>query len=473
MQNKRFLKDISASGIQVVATQAANLIIFYLISKYISKEEFGFYNWATATSTTIITILSLGMDLVYVKRVASGFKEKITIELHFFHTLFTGIALITLSILLIMFFPNLLSGKSLFLLILISQVSFAVSNSVKLAINGLEKYTYLAYIAILVSTIKLILILILFFIGQFTIFKIIYAFTLTYLIEFLYSIFFIKKTHIGRIKPKLIIDEYKELIKESLPQLGTVILSTSSVRLDLIMMGLLATAIKTAEYSFALKIVQISQIPLLIISSILLTRFSKIFNSDKPLDLSTSNQLDEFLKIEMIIGILIPLATVSIWSEFFDTITDNKYGAVNALTYQIMVIGIPFHYATNFLWSMAFAQGQLKQILLITIISTSINVLSNLLLIYFWGGEGAALSDLISSIISFMLYLKITKQQTYRFKIKTPLIALFNGVLSTLVSMQFNLHYSLKLAVATSIFLILSYCTKQLSIKSLSTIKSL
>lgn len=83
-EGKRFFKDISASAVQIGVTQVANLLIFYLISKYISKEDFGFYNWSMAVSSTIITVLSLGMDLVYVKRIASGFKEKLRFRSTFF-----------------------------------------------------------------------------------------------------------------------------------------------------------------------------------------------------------------------------------------------------------------------------------------------------------------------------------------------------------------------------------------------------
>lgn len=472
-EGRRFFKDISASAIQIGVTQVANLLIFYLISKYISKEDFGFYNWSMAVSSTIITVLSLGMDLVYVKRIASGFKEKITISLHFFHTLVTSGVLIVAIGFVTLFFPSLFNFNTLFLLVLVNQSIFTIGNSIKFCLNGLEKYNKLALIAIFTNLLRVSLILTLFFLNYFTIYFIIAAFIASYLIEFIISYFIARKVLNYFVIPKMYFAEYKGLVKESFPQLGTVIISTSSVRIDLILMGLLTTSVKTGEYSFALKIVQLSQIPLLILSPILLTRFSKIFKDGNNITIETPQVLDNFLKIEMVIGILIPLGTVVIWSDFFDSITNNKYGAVNSLTYQIMVIGIPFHYAMNFLWSMAFSQGQLKQILLITIIIFSINFTSNLLFIYWFGGEGAALSDLLTSVVAFALYFKITKQEMYRFKVATPMMALLNGTLSALIALQINLHYSLKLIIAMSIFLTLSYLTKQLSIKSLFSIKNL
>ena len=87
IKNKKILIDISGNTIQVIATQFFGLLIFYFISKYLSKEEFGEYNWSIALGFTIISIASLGLDLVYVKRIASGYDRVQTTGIHFFHSI--------------------------------------------------------------------------------------------------------------------------------------------------------------------------------------------------------------------------------------------------------------------------------------------------------------------------------------------------------------------------------------------------
>ncbi len=72
IKNKKILIDISGNTIQVVATQFFGLLIFYFTSKYLSKNEFGDLNWSTALASTVIALASLGLDLVFVKRVAQG-----------------------------------------------------------------------------------------------------------------------------------------------------------------------------------------------------------------------------------------------------------------------------------------------------------------------------------------------------------------------------------------------------------------
>lgn len=470
MSQKKFIRDISASTIQIGVTQVANLLIFYLISKYISKEEFGFYNWAVALSSTIITVLSFGMDLVYVKRVASEYKPLETINLHFFHTLFSGIILIICALIISSFLPHLFQSNLLFLLILINQVCFSIANSIKLCINGHERYNYLAYIAVSANVLKISLILLLFFTHNFSLQFIIYSFIFSYLTEFLMSYYLANKIVQERIKPKVILSGYKELITESLPQLGTVLFDSALARIDWILMGILATAVKTAEYSFTFKIFEISKLPYLILAPILLTRFSKLFKKDGDFKPEDGNKLDDFFKLEMFIAILIPVMAITIWSDFFDWITDNKYGRVNELTYQLLAVCIPLHYATNFLWTMAFTQGQLKKIFLITAISSSLNICLNFVLIPVFGAEGAALSFLVSTIIQIILYQKMTLQDKYRFKQSVLLTSITIGIIAILSTRWLEIHTVFKLIFSVLIYILLSIFTGLFNIKTLKSI---
>ena len=91
IKNKKILIDISGNTIQVIATQFFGLLIFYFTSKYLSKEEFGDLNWSTALASTVIALASLGLDLVFVKRVAQGLNISIISGIHFFHTLLSGL----------------------------------------------------------------------------------------------------------------------------------------------------------------------------------------------------------------------------------------------------------------------------------------------------------------------------------------------------------------------------------------------
>jgi len=466
MESKKFLRDVSASGIQVVVTQVANLIIFYLISKYISKEEFGFYNWSVALCSTIITVMSLGMDLVYVKRVASDIKTETTISLHLFHTLLSTAILIASGTVILTIFPDLLEFHILFLLVLINQSIFSITNSIKLCLNGYEKYNQLAKLSIIISITKVGSIISLFLFKKFTIEFIILAFIANYIIEFVISYYLTNSVLNYFIRPRLYFREYKLLIIESFPQLGTVLFDSALARLDWILMGIIATSVKTAEYTFAFKIFEISKMPYLVIAPILLTRFSKLFKNNKILNENEKINLDNLFKVEIFVAVLIPIIAIAVWPDLFDLITDGKYGTTTALTYIILALCIPMHYSTNFLWTMAFTQGQLKMIFVVTIITSSLNILLNLSLIPFFNSEGAAISFLISTIIQVILYHQYTHQHNYTFKVSFLIIGIIFGIISICMIYWLPIHWALKGIVVLIIYLLLTIISKFISLKT-------
>jgi O-antigen/teichoic acid export membrane protein len=230
-------------------------------------------------------------------------------------------------------------------------------------------------------------------------------------------------------------------------------------------MGVIATSVKTAEYAFSFKIFEVSKMPYLIIAPILLTRFSKLFKDNRAIADKEKNRVDNLFKTEMFIAMLIPIIAVVIWTDFFDLITDNKYGKVNQLTYIILSICIPLHYATNFLWTMAFTQGQLKQIFWITAITSALNIVLNFLFIPLIGAEGAALSFLISTILQVILYNKITRQDRYQFRMEILLLAIFVGIFSVALVYWLNSHFILKAVIVTGIYFILARLSNLMSFK--------
>ena len=120
IKNKKILIDISGNTIQVIATQFFGLLIFYFTSKYLSKEEFGEYNWSIALGFTIISIASLGLDLVYVKRIASGYDRVQTTGLHFFHSIVVSLLFLAIVFLSLKLFPDFKSKHPFFLIVFLN-----------------------------------------------------------------------------------------------------------------------------------------------------------------------------------------------------------------------------------------------------------------------------------------------------------------------------------------------------------------
>lgn len=404
MNSSKLFKDLSFNVVQTGLTQLAGLVIFYVLSRYTTKSEFGIYNWSTAVGSTIIAIASLGLDLVLVKRIAAGQDAKLIAGIHLLHTLIIASGIILTVCLLQILLPDLLQYHFILLLILTQLIINNVANSLKFSLTGLEAFNSLAIISVLLNMVKLTIVFVLLLNHYFSLKTVIYGFTFASCIELAAAYYFISKKVRSYIKPKFRKEVYIGFIVESLPQLGIVLFDSALARIDWILLGLFSTAAITGEYVFAYKFFELSKLPLLILAPVLLTRFSKLFQPDVVITEEKIKSIQKFFNLEMFIAFLIPIFMVCAWSNLIDLITGNKYGAVNRITYAILALCIPLHFMINFLWTMGFAQSQLKLIMYITIGVSIFNTVVNILLIPIWGSNGAALAFLAGTLLQFVIY---------------------------------------------------------------------
>lgn len=462
---KKLVKDISANTLQTAITQAFSLLIFYFTSRYLEKEDFGEFNWSMAVGSTFIALASLGLDVVYVKRIASGQNAMVISSIHFFHTLSVGIVLTALVILIKFIFPSFAYQHPLFLLVFINLSLINIANSFRLALMGLEGYKYLAILAFITNVIKFSLILFLYFISYFTIYTVVISFIVSSVLEFILGYYFVNRSLSAKVKPVLIIKEYKYFIMESLPQLGVVFFDSALARIDWILLGVFSTASITGDYSFTYRMYESSKLPLLIIAPILLTRFSKLFTNPERIDEKSKNDIQHFFKLELFIVMLIPITLVCSWTPLMDFFTNDKYGKVNELNYLILAACVPLHCISNYLWSMGFAQGQLKSIMYITVSVAILNLILNLFLIPNYGGMGAAIAFLISTFIQTLLYALFMKQNHFKLEIGTSVLAFLNAIISVVLAKLISDNVIITTGIALFLAGLLALLTRQVQVK--------
>ena len=132
---KRLIKDISANTLQSVITQFFGLLIFYITSKYLVKEDFGELNWAMAVGSTILAISSLGLDLILVRRIARGENVIVMGGMHFFHTLIVGVVLSICTLIVKQFIPSFTISHPFFFIVFLNLALANIANSFKLCLN--------------------------------------------------------------------------------------------------------------------------------------------------------------------------------------------------------------------------------------------------------------------------------------------------------------------------------------------------
>ena len=468
MNSKKLFKDLSANTIQTGITQVAGLLIFYIMSKYIAKADFGEYSWATAVGSTIIAIGSLGLDLVLVKRIASGQDVRTMAGIHFFHTLLVGFLTVVVLLVLQIIWPSLLAYHPLFLLVIIQLVLSSVANSIKFSLTGLEEFRSLAIISIITNCLKLAAVVLLLLFHTLTVQNIVLGFVFTSFIELLINFYFINKRIGQRLRPVLEKTTYKDFVLESLPQLGVVLFDSALARVDWILLGIISTISITAEYSFAYKFFELSKLPLLILAPVLLTRFSRLYQSNEPVSEEKQRSIQAFFNLEIFIALLIPVFMICAWTDLIDFITDGKYGAVNQITYTILAICVPLHFVINFLWTMGFVQKQLKAIMYITIGVSVLNLLANIILIPLYGSTGAAIAFLLGTIVQLLLYYFTVNQDIMLINLKNALLLFLIAVSSILILRIFIENNYLLAFIACILYISLALGFRLVSLKNMS-----
>lgn len=412
MQGK-LIRDLSASSIQVLLNHALNLAIFYITSRYLSKEIFGELSWSIAASAILVAMLSFGLDLVVVKKIAAGNDKRETAGLHLVHVLVTTTLTGLIIVLLYFCFP--LKGALFVFLtgILISQLIASLSSPFKQIANGTRSFTALAIISVTSNIVKLILLIAFLVLGILSVQYLTGLFIIGSVIELLVAISITISTNKEILFPVYFNGtSYKSLIREALPQYGVTIFSIVLARFDWIILGLLTSAVVTAEYSFAYRVFELCRLPLLILSPLLIPIFSGLFAHPGTLTAKKQVQLGLLFRTEMILSLILPVILISCWVPLMESVTNTKYGAGNEFVFILLAVCVPIQFATDFYWNICFAKGRLLVTFRIAVISGLINILLNLLLIPFFGATGAAIAYLSCFIIQLFLFWKQNRRDS-------------------------------------------------------------
>ena len=336
------------------------------------------------------------------------------------------------------------------------------STAFKQLATGLERFKSLFYMSVCSNILRSIALAIFASLHLLNIKIIIIIFIAGDLAELLFCLLITKYQLKFPVKYQWNKKNYIDLVKESLPQLGTSIFSTAIARMDWILLGLLSSNIILANYSFAYKVFEAASLPLVIIAPVLITRVSKIFHNGSGITNIQKNKLLILLRFEIIIACLIALILNVLWVPAIDFITDNKYGAVNKYIILILSACLPVLYFNNFLWTISFALGNLKKIFYISLICFIINLIATVVLIPFINGEGAAAAYLFTLFIQAILFFRYSGFHEFGKSIFSFLLPLVYAIAGGILAHWWFSNTWLILVTAVIIYFACLFLTKQI-----------
>ncbi len=402
---KTLVRNLSANTLQLVTNQLFGVLIFYVLSVNLDKNSFGQLNLALAVLLSVFNILSLGIDQVIVKKVAHGDNAESLLSLYSFHVILTGLSFYGILLLGKVFFNGDDGLYRLILFVGIGKLMIFLSTPLKQVANGMERFSLLSCMLVISNIVRGLALVILALLHQISIGAIIWVFIVGDTLELLTTIVIFKRRLKVPVIPRWHKTEYFSLLRQSLPQVGVVLITSALARFDWLFIGFMVSAIKLAEYSFAYKIFEISTLPLLAIAPLLIPRFTKLFKSND----HRETDLKLLIRIEVIIAAFTGLLLNMIWNPIVDMVTNGKYGVVNTSTIFILSICLPLMYLNNFFWTIFFVQNRLKMIFTSFLITLCVNIGGDLILIPLYKNEGAAIAFLIACLAQFGYYLAKNK----------------------------------------------------------------
>ena len=393
-----FTKNLTINSFQLFINQGLTLLVFFLLARNLSKPDFGSLNMILALLLTSFGILSFGIDQLLQKKIAEGEPPAIWLPVSLIHYLLTG-SIFYLVLVFLSLFSVPVSSSALLILAL-GKLAFSLSTPYKQVMTGLERFNLVFRMSIVSSLVKTSGLIILYASGQLSLLNIAIVFLAGDALELFYSVHIFKKQFSFSMNQTGLLKKYRCLVKEALPQLGTVMFAAAMARFDWIFIGFFLSTSALAEYSFAYRVYEIALFPMLVIAPLLVPGFTRKLRQQT----ESTEQYGFLLRMEMLAASLILLLLNLFWEPLAGYISDGKYGEVNSLTLFILSLSMPLMYYNNFLWSMHFARGRTKFIFLVFAFTFLLNITGNLILIPSWGNPGAALSYLIAILFQTILY---------------------------------------------------------------------
>jgi O-antigen/teichoic acid export membrane protein len=401
---KKTRADISANMLQVVINQGCGLLLFYLLSRLLSKYDFGELNWTLAVWLTLFTTLALGIDQLVVKKVAAGAHPEQVMSAYHIHLLLTGGSTVVLVLLGVWRYPHFFQQHPYLLLLGVGKLLIFFSTLYKQVAIGLERFTALLWMSTVSNIIRATGVLVLWWLDSASIQSILILFVAGDALEWICA-WLIGRRFPGITAPfRLGWAHYRSLLYEALPQAGTVIFNMLLTRIDWILLGILCSNTILAEYSFAYKVYEVATMPLLVIAPMLMPRFARWFATTHQRTAEEQQQVRKLLLLQCSIGTAAAILLNLLWMPVVGPLTGNQYAAVNRVTVAWLSCSIPLVFINNYMWTIFFSQQRLRQIFIIIVCSGMLNIAANLWLIPRYQGEGAAMAFTLSMLVQCMAY---------------------------------------------------------------------
>ncbi|GFZ33964.1 flippase [Clostridium zeae] len=379
-------------------TRYGLMFIFTAIcARYLGSNDYGIISYNLSQTSIIALLFSLGADTYIVVQLSKHVKKT---NMFVSINMMNRIVLIS-TVTICIFIVNNITEIYPFSFVSIMIYFTTIFDSFRTISDGFfqsrQKIKYVAFFEILRAILLLIgsVFIIVFLKKGINGVAIIYFATSLFIMLVSYGLM-IFKFNVKFVKVKL--KNVLRLIREAFPFFLNGIILILSIQIDIIMINKLAGNNETAYYNTAKKIIDIVLMIPSIISMVILPRISK--------NQVSKVQSKKILRVITLIGIVVSIFIYSISDIFIKVAFGSEYIESSAII-KVFCLGFPLLFINSFISTCLIGNGLQKKVLSANAIGTTINIVSNLILIPKFLCVGAAISTLISifiNTIQFSLY---------------------------------------------------------------------
>lgn len=401
------IKGTTVTTLGSVLSMGFHFISIFFITRNLSIEDFGIYALIIAISGLLNLLSSMGLEISIVKFISEGaqYRNQLlrpTLELK---TL-TTILVTLLFFFLYQFYPT--DGFTRVWDYNLFTVAIFILGSYRdffyRVLQGVNKFRKYTYVQIFGAVSRVVIILVFIYFYNLTLENLLLTEVLTIALSVLFQIFSIPFNDLWSDNSN---KHYKYILKFSSPLFANNLITFAYDRIGIFIIGILLTASSVAIFDIA------SRLPsaiLGIISSFILVFFPNISTLFSKGDIKNAERLINFSLKFFSITLSLLIILVFAWrSEIMVSLFSSKYSAAD-LPFVIMMISLLLRTLANILGYGIVSAGYSKIPMLVNLVAMIIGTISTIILVYYYGYIGAAISTIILNGITLIQYLYYYKK---------------------------------------------------------------
>ena len=406
---KKFLVGSAAATIGQSASMVFHFLSIMILTRFISKEDFGIYAIILVINYLLIILGTLGLDMALVKYLSSDNtdeRKSVFVPVLLFRSfmlLFLSVLLYALGSHILPLIDERILNFSNYIIILFIFSSFR--DFFYRALQGLSLFKKYAIIQVSSAVLRVLLLIVLLSLEVLTLKNLIIIEILTVILTDIIGLYFIPIKRL--FKGKFSRAGIQSIIKFSYPQYINQVLYFLYRRMNLFIIGILLNPVSVAFYEVAFKLPEAIN---KLFHSFILVYFPNISNLlSKGDEKSAEILMNKSLRIISVIIATSALISFLFKNEIIVIIFSDRY-IDSALAFSLLMIHLNIAVLEHILGYSVLATGNSLVPMKVNIVSSLISITGSLLLIPIVGFIGAVYALIIMSSVAHLLYLLFLKR---------------------------------------------------------------